>query len=78
MNTVIIKRYANRKLYVTKGNTEPSGYVSLQNIIDIVRKGKDVSIVDNESGVDITSEILTGALAYTQLSVEQLMGLIRL
>ena len=35
--TVIIKKYANNKFYIGKGNTEPVGYISLTNIIDIIR-----------------------------------------
>ncbi|MBI4614786.1 MAG: hypothetical protein HY720_14335 [Planctomycetes bacterium] len=51
----IIKRYANRKLY----DTDEKRYVSLPDIRDLIRKGVDVRVVDNETGDDITSVTLS-------------------
>lgn len=77
MNQVIIKKYANNKLYITKGNTEPTGYVTLPQIVEIIRKGKSVKVVDNVSGEDITSKMLKSALESVEVSVEKLMELLR-
>jgi polyhydroxyalkanoate synthesis repressor PhaR len=52
---VLIKRYANRKLY----DTEASRYITLKGISELVRAGKEVRVVDNESGEDITPLILS-------------------
>ena len=52
---VLIKRYANRKLY----DTEASRYITLRGISELVRAGKEVRVVDNESGEDITALILS-------------------
>ena len=57
--TRIIKRYANRKLY----DTEDSHYVSLHDILDLVRSGEDVEVVDSRTGEDLTSVTLAQAMA---------------
>jgi polyhydroxyalkanoate synthesis repressor PhaR len=53
--TVVIKRYANRRLY----NTAASRYVNLDDIATLVREGKDVQIVDAKTGQDMTRVTLT-------------------
>ena len=77
MQPILIKKYTNRKMYVTKGNTEPAGYVGLQGILDIVRKGKDVKIVDSETGIDITTNVLKLCLEYVPLDTAKLLELLR-
>jgi polyhydroxyalkanoate synthesis repressor PhaR len=58
--TVLIKRYANRKLY----NTQTSRYITLKGIGELIEAGEDVRVIDNETGEDITnvalSQILVG------------------
>ena len=53
--TVIIKKYANRRLY----NTTDSRYINLDDIAALVREGKDVQVIDATSGQDITRVTLT-------------------
>lgn len=55
---VLIKRYANRKLY----DTESSRYITLKGISELVRAGKDICVIDNESGDEITPLILSQIL----------------
>ncbi len=57
-NTRIIKRYSNRKLY----DTVESRYVTLPQIAELVRKGEDVRIIDNNSKEDLTSVTLAQIL----------------
>jgi len=76
-STILIKKYLNKKLYIAKGNTEPTGYTNLQGIIDIIRKGKSVKVIDVVTGEDITTNILTSTLEYVNLSVGKLEELIR-
>ena len=52
--TILIKRYANRKLY----NTNESRYVTLEEIGQMVKSGQDVKILDHKSKKDITSVTL--------------------
>ena len=56
--TVLIKRYANRKLY----NTDTSRYITLKGIAELVEVGEDVRVMDNETGEDITSITLSQLL----------------
>ena len=56
--TVLIKRYANRKLY----NTETSRYITLRGIAELVEADEDVRVIDNETGEDITSVTLSQIL----------------
>ena len=51
---VIIKKYANRRLY----NTSTSSYVTLDNLSDMVRQGIDFVVFDAKSGDDITRGVL--------------------
>ncbi len=53
--TVVIKKYANRRLYDTTG----SRYVNLDEIAGMVQKGEDVQVLDALTGQDLTRVILT-------------------
>jgi polyhydroxyalkanoate synthesis repressor PhaR len=53
--TVVIKKYGNRRLYDTAG----SRYVNLDEIAALVREGKNVQVVDAKSGRDLTRVTLT-------------------
>src|ERR1700692_4848022 len=43
---VVVKKYANRRLY----NTESSSYITLENLADMVRQGRDFVVYDAQSG----------------------------
>jgi polyhydroxyalkanoate synthesis repressor PhaR len=61
---VVIKKYANRRLY----DTSSSRYINLEDIAALVRNGKDVQVVDAASGEDLTRVTLT------QIIVEDARG----
>ncbi|NML11625.1 polyhydroxyalkanoate synthesis repressor PhaR [Sphingobium sp. AR-3-1] len=52
---VIIKKYANRRLY----NTETSSYITLDLLSQMTREGREFTVVDAKSGEDITHNVLT-------------------
>lgn len=52
---VIIKKYANRRLY----NTGTSSYVTLEDLAQMVRRGEEFTVQDAKSGDDITHPVLT-------------------
>lgn len=54
----LIKRYANRKMY----DTERSRYVTLIEVVALVRAGQDVKVIDNKTKDDLTEVTLTQAL----------------
>ncbi len=51
----LIKKYANRKLY----DTQTSRYITLDGISELVRDGRDIQVLDRESGRDLTPLILS-------------------
>lgn len=53
--TVIIKKYANRRLY----NTETSSYITLDHLAAMTREGRDFKVIDAKSEEDITHNVLT-------------------
>ncbi|MET3712368.1 polyhydroxyalkanoate synthesis repressor PhaR [Sphingomonas trueperi] len=52
---VIIKKYANRRLY----NTETSSYITLEHLAAMTREGRDFKVVDAKTEEDITHNVLT-------------------
>lgn len=52
---VIIKKYANRRLY----DTGTSAYVTLEDLAHMVKSGQDFQVFDAKSGDDITRSVLT-------------------
>ena len=58
---VIIKKYANRRLY----NTDTSTYVTLEDLAEMVRSERDFVVYDAKTGEDLTHSVLT------QIIVEQ-------
>jgi len=55
MTPVVVKKYANRRLY----NTESSTYITLDSLAEMVREGRDFVVYDAKSGEDITRSVLT-------------------
>lgn len=52
---VVVKKYANRRLY----DTRSSSYITLDNLAEMVREGRDFVVYDAKSGEDITRGVLT-------------------
>ena len=53
--TIVIKKYANRRLY----NTETSCYVTLDHLSEMVKQGTEFEVHDARTGEDITRSVLT-------------------
>jgi polyhydroxyalkanoate synthesis repressor PhaR len=60
--TLIVKRYANRKLY----NTEASKYMTLGQLVEVVASGREVQVIENVTKNDITGQTLLQALVETE------------
>ncbi len=54
-SAVVIKKYANRRLY----NTSTSTYVTLDDLSVMVKGGTDFLVYDAKTGEDITRSVLT-------------------
>ena len=52
---VVIKKYANRRLY----NTQTSSYVTLDHLAQMVKEGTEFEVHDARTGEDITRSVLT-------------------
>ena len=73
-----IKKYANRKLY----HTNRKQYITLDGIAALIQAGEQVQVLDNETGEDITAQILTQVVLQTRsgsdrLPTQVLTGLIQ-
>ncbi|GEM_PF-140421 len=51
---ITLKKYPNRRLY----DTENSTYVTLRDVADMIKKGREVEVVDVKSNEDVTAFIL--------------------
>jgi polyhydroxyalkanoate synthesis repressor PhaR len=67
----IIKKYQNRKLYDTKD----SCYITLDEIAKLIKKGEDVTVIDNKTKNDVTSIILTQILVDQEKSQKSILPL---
>lgn len=66
---IIIKKYANRRLY----NTDSSSYITLETLARMTREGQDFQVLDAKSGDDITHQVLTQIIMDEEAHGEQLL-----
>ena len=66
---VIIKKYANRRLY----NTESSSYITLDHLATMTREGRDFKVVDAKTDEDITHNVLTQIIMEEESRGETMM-----
>jgi polyhydroxyalkanoate synthesis repressor PhaR len=52
---VVLKKYANRRLY----DTEKRAFLSLSQVAELVKQGREIEISDDKTGEDVTAFILT-------------------
>lgn len=52
---VLLKKYTNRRLY----DTEKSAYVTLNQVADMIKNGREVEVIDAKTEEDVTPFILT-------------------
>ncbi len=67
--TVIIKKYANRRLY----NTRTSSYITLDHLAQMVKENTDFKVIDAKSGSDLTHTILTQIIMEEEQHGEQML-----
>lgn len=54
-DTIIIKKYANRRLY----DTQTSSYITQEDLFEMARKGENFEVKDVKTGEDLTRQVLT-------------------
>lgn len=69
LDPVIIKKYANRRLY----NTRSSSYITLDDLARMTRDGVDFQVLDAKTGADITHAILTQIIMEEETNGEQML-----
>ena len=67
--TVVIKKYANRRLY----NTATSSYVTLDHLCQMVKDGIEFAVYDAKSGEDITRSVLTQIIVEEEAKGQNLL-----
>ncbi len=55
MDSILIKKYSNRRLY----NTDISEYITLEDVSSLVKEGKKITVQDAKTEDDVTSYVLT-------------------
>lgn len=66
---IIIKKYANRRLY----NTRSSSYITLDDLARMTRDGVDFEVLDAKTGKNITHQILTQIIMEEEAQGEQML-----
>lgn len=66
---VVIKKYANRRLY----NTHTSSYVTLEHLARMVKDGQDFIVHDAKTGDDITRSVLTQIIVEEEAKGQNLL-----
>ncbi len=66
----IIRKYANRRLY----DTEASRHINKDDVRRLIASGKDVQIVDEGSGDDITRSVLLQLVAEQELGGQPVLS----
>ncbi|WDP91860.1 MAG: transcriptional regulator [Desulfobacter sp.] len=54
-DTIIIKKYPNRRLY----NTKESSYITVEDVSSLIKKGFRIQVIDVTTEDDITAMVLT-------------------
>ncbi|MEO6715973.1 MAG: polyhydroxyalkanoate synthesis repressor PhaR, partial [Novosphingobium sp.] len=68
-DVVIIKKYANRRLY----NTRSSSYITLDHLAKMTRDGVNFQVLDAKTGTDITHQILTQIIMDEESTGEKML-----
>ncbi len=55
----LVKKYANRKLY----DTQEKRYITMNELAGLIKDGEEIQIVDNETGSDLTAQVVSQLLA---------------
>jgi polyhydroxyalkanoate synthesis repressor PhaR len=52
---ILVKKYSNRRLY----DTEKSVYITLNDMSQLIKKGREIQVIDAQTKEDVTAFILT-------------------
>ena len=67
--TIVIKKYPSRRLY----DTHNKCFLTIRQLGKMIREGLDVTIIDKESGEDITKTVLTQVVMEAEKSNQDIL-----
>ena len=68
---IVIKKYANRRLY----NTETSSYVTLDHLAEMIKGGDEFVVHDAKTGEDLTRTVLTQIIVEKETNEKNMLPL---
>jgi polyhydroxyalkanoate synthesis repressor PhaR len=68
-NTLVIKRYGNRRLY----NLETASYVNYQDLVKLIRDGHEIQVIDSRTKEDVTKSVLLQIILEEEKSATNLL-----
>jgi polyhydroxyalkanoate synthesis repressor PhaR len=68
-NTLVIKRYGNRRLY----NLETASYVNYQDLVKLIRDGHEIQVIDSRTKEDVTKSVLLQIILEEEKSTTNLL-----
>jgi polyhydroxyalkanoate synthesis repressor PhaR len=68
---IVIKRYGNRRLY----NTETRSYVNYQELLEIIRTGHDIQVIDSSTKADVTKAVLVQLILEEEKNAKSILPL---
>lgn len=68
---ILIKRYGNRRLY----NTKTKSYVNYQELLEIIRAGHDIQVIDSSTKADVTKAVLVQLILEEEKNAKSILPL---
>ena len=65
----VIKKYSNRRLY----NSAKKKYITLEDISDLIKSGKEIQVIDTQTKEDITKLILIQTILENEKNKEDIL-----
>ena len=66
---IVIKKYSNRRLY----NNAKKKYVTIEDISDLIKSGKEVQVIDTQTKEDITKLVLIQTILENEKNKEDIL-----
>jgi len=68
-DVAVIKKYSNRRLY----NSAKKKYITLEDISDLIKSGKEIQVIDTQTKEDITKLILIQTILENEKNKEDIL-----
>jgi len=68
-DVIVIKKYSNRRLY----DSVKKKYITLEDISDLIKSGKEIQVIDTQTKEDITKLILIQTILENEKNKEDIL-----